>query len=277
LTLSIATQVLIVNRYRLEWTVQSDYYWQLAWRVPALTPQTAIFSLEQPSTSVPGYDTSFALNVLFSGKVVDGAVPYWFFTNNRFLNFDFVPGKAISYKDRNLRFTGSTSDAISVVHQGEDRCLQVLDADYAAQPFYAAGQAQLVAVSNVSRILADPNAAKPDPGIFGPEPPHTWCYYFEKADLARQLHDWTTVLELDKQARQNGLSPRFGAEYVPFIVANAQTGDWQRALELSRAAQTVSVQMDPLLCATWSSLAGLPTANTGIVAQARQDFACATP
>ena len=277
LTLSITTQVLIVNRYRLEWTVENQYYWQLAWRVPALTPQTAIFSLEQPSTSVPGYDTSFALNVLFDGKVVDGAVSYWFFTNNRFLNFDFVPGKSISYKDRNLRFTGSTSDAISVVHQGEDRCLQVLDADYAAQPFYGAGQAPLVAVSNVSRILADPNAAKPDPGIFGPEPPHTWCYYFEKADLARQLHDWNTVLQLDKQARQNGYAPKFGAEYVPFIEANAQTGDWPKALELSRSAATVSVQMNPLLCATWSSLAGLPTADANIVAQARQNFACSTP
>ncbi len=277
LTVSVTTQALIVNRYRLEWTVENSYYWQLAWRVPALMPQTAIFSLEQPSFSVPGYDSSFALNVLFDGKVVDGAVPYWFFTNNRFLNFDFVPGKSISYKDRNLRFIGSTSNAISVVHQGQDRCLQVLDADYAAQPFYAAGQAQLVAVSNVSRILPDPQASPPDPGIFGPEPPHTWCYYFERADLARQMQDWKTVLDLDRQARQNGFAPKFGAEYVPFIEANAQTGDWQKALELSRAAQAVSVQMDPLLCATWTSLARLPAADANLVAQARQDFSCPAP
>lgn len=155
LAVSITTQVLIANRYRLEWSVENSYFWQLAWRVPTLMPQTAIFSLEQPSASVPGYDTSFALNALFNGEVVDGAVPYWFFTNDRFLNFAFVPGKSISYKDRNLRFSGSTSEAISVVHQGEDRCLQVLDSAYAAQPFYGAGQAQLVGVSNVSRILAD--------------------------------------------------------------------------------------------------------------------------
>ncbi len=277
LTVSVTTQALIVNRYRLEWSVENTYYWELAWRVPALMPQTAIFSLEQPSASVPGYDTSFALNVLFDGKVMDGSVPYWFFTNNRFLNFDFVPGKSISYKDRNLRFTGSTSNAISVVHQGQDRCLQVLDSAYANQPFYGAGQSQLVAVSNVSRILTDPAAAPPDPGIFGPEPPHTWCYYFEKADLARQMQDWNTVLELDKQARQNGFAPRFGAEYVPFIEANAQTGDWPKALELSRAAQAVSVQMNPLLCATWTSLAELPSADANIIAQARRDFSCLAP
>lgn len=276
LALSISTQVLIVNRYRLEWALENAYFWQLAWRVPALEPQTAIFSLEQPSASVPGYDASFALNVLFNGKVADGTVPYWFFTNDRFLNFAFVPGKSIAYKDRNLRFTGSTSEAISVLHQGQDRCLQVLDADYASQPFYGAGQAQLVAVSNVSRILSDPVSA-PDPGIFGPEPPHTWCYYFEKADLARQARDWTLILQLDRQARQDGYFPRFGVEYIPFIQAYAQTGDWRKALELSRAAQALTTQMDPLLCATWSSLGGLPSADAGVLAEARRSFACSTP
>ena len=103
------------------------------------------------------------MNVLYGGTVVDGVTPYWFFTNDRFLNFDFVPGKRIAYHDRNLRFTGSTSSAISVVHQGENRCLQVLDAAYAGQPFYASGQEKLVAVSNVSRILPDAGADPPDP------------------------------------------------------------------------------------------------------------------
>ena len=68
LMLSVATQVLIVNRYRLDWQTQRNYYWQLAWRAPALKPQTAIFSFEQPSASIPGYDASFALNVLYDGS-----------------------------------------------------------------------------------------------------------------------------------------------------------------------------------------------------------------
>ena len=57
------------------------------------------------------------------------------------------------------------------------------------------------------------------PEIFGAEPPHTWCYYFEKADLARQLQDWQSVLQLEKQAREHGFTPKFGPEYVPFIEA----------------------------------------------------------
>jgi hypothetical protein len=277
LALSVTTQILTVNRFRLEWVVQNSYYWQLAWRVPALKPQTAIVSLEQPSASIPGYDASFAMNILFNGQTRDGAVPYWFFTNDRFLNFDFVPGKAIAYKNRNLKFTGNTSEAISIVHQGEDRCLQVLDSVYAKQPFYASGQDQLVAVSNVSRIIRESRAPPPPQDIFGPEPPHTWCYYFEKADLARQFADWATVLELEQRAAAAGRAPKFGPEYLPFIEAHAQLGDWTGALALSQAARESISEMEPLLCSTWNRLSVLPLVEQGTVRDARQAFGCPTP
>ena len=278
LLFSVATQALIVNRYRLDWEQQRDYYWQLAWRVPALQPGTAIFSLEQPSASIPGYDASFALNVLFGGRGADdGSTPYWFFTNDRFLNFDFVPDKRISYSDRNLKFTGNTSDAISVVHQDTGRCLQVLDSAYTGQPFYTTGQEKLIAVSNVSRILRDEGGDPPNPQVFGPEPSHDWCYYFEKADLARQLQDWPSVLKLEKQAKSAGFAPRFGPEYVPFIEAHAQTGDWQQAYDLSTQAMLATRNMPPLLCATWQRLGRLPSVDAAVRDQALQTFTCIIP
>ena len=274
LMFAVAAQALLVNRYRLEWDAERDYYWQLAWRVPALKPGTAILSFEQPSASIPGYDASFALNVLFNGQYQDGAVPYWFFTNDRFLNFDLVPGKHISYADRNLKFTGNTSDAISVIRQGENRCLQVLDSAYAGQPFYESGQEQLVGVSNVSRISPDVGADPPDPQVFGSEPPREWCYYFEKADLARQFQDWPSVLKMEKQATARRLRAKFGPEFLPFIEAHAQTGDWQGAYDLSLSARAATKEMDPLLCSTWQRLGKLPSADSGITNQALQTLAC---
>jgi hypothetical protein len=274
LVFSVATQVLVANRYRLDWQSQRDYYWQLAWRAPALQPQTAILSFEQPSASIPGYDASFALNVLYGGPLAEGIVPYWFFTNDRFLNFELVPGKRISYSDRNLSFAGNTSDAISVVRQGEGRCLQVLDATYAGQPFYENGQDQLVAVSNTARILPDAGADLPNRQVFGAEPPHTWCYYFERADLARQRADWQTVLQLEKEAKGLGFASSFGPEYIPFIEAHAQTADWKGAYELSLAAQAATQEMNPLLCSIWGRVGRLPKADTARVSQALQTFAC---
>ena len=277
LFLSITTQVLTVNKYRLDWLVQRDYYWQLAWRVPALMPDTAIISWEQPSESVPGYDASFALNVLFNGEVVKGSTPYWFFTNDRFSNIDYRPGKPISNKDRNLVFSGNTSDAISVVHQGGDRCLQVLDMVYTGQPFYSGGQDQLINISNVSRIINNPKAIPPISDIFGSEPAHKWCFYFEKADLARQVQDWQTVLSLEKRAKEQNLSPKFGPEYLPFIEAHVRVGDWQKAYDLSLAAQKLTTGIEPFLCSNWARFGSITSASPNIVSQVKQTFSCPTP
>jgi hypothetical protein len=277
LVFSIATQVIVVNKYRLDWEIQRNYYWQMHWRVPALQPGTAIFSFSQPSLSVPGYDTSFALNVLFDGKVVNGTVPYWFFTNDRFLNFDFKPGISISYTDRNLQFAGNTSRAIAILHQSETRCLEVLDTAYAGQPFYFSGEEALMDVSDVSRISSDAETAAPNPSVFGPEPAHGWCYYFERADLARQKQDWQTVVSLASQARERGLVPGYGSEYIPFIEAYARTGDWQKAYDSSLVAQKLTADLEPLLCSTWTRLGGLPAADAGFVDRAMQAFSCAAP
>lgn len=276
LALSITTQILVVNRYRLDWGIQNQYYWQLHWRVPALMPGTAIITFEQPAQSVPGYDASFAMNVLFDGKVEDGLAPYWFFTNDRFLNFDLEPERTISYRERNLLFRGSTSEAVSIIHQGASRCLQVLDEPYANQPFYGNNQEQLVRISNVSRITRD-HTSGPDPRVFGREPTRSWCYYFQKADLARQFMDWETVIKLERQARSLGYSPGFGAELLPFIEAHARLGDWQGALHLSLEAQGIISEMEPVLCSTWTRMGQLPDADRSVVRAAQQEFACSAP
>jgi hypothetical protein len=277
LFLSITTQVLVANRYRLDWGVQNAYYWQLAWRVPRLLPGTAIISFEQPSASIPGYDASFAMNLLFHGDPADGTLPYWFFTNDRFLNFELKPEKAISYKDRNLTFKGSTSNSIAIIHQGEKRCLQVLDAAYADQPFYGVNQEQLVAVSNPASVVRAADGPSPDPDIFGGEPAHTWCYYFQKADLARQSQDWDAILKLEQQARVGGFVPGFGPELMPFIEAHARQGDWGEALALSRQARAIIGEMEPLLCSIWLRLGRLPGADSGALETARTEFNCAAP
>jgi hypothetical protein len=204
-------------------------------------------------------------------------MPYWFFTNDRFLNIDYKPGKPITNKDRNLLFSGNTSDAISLIHQGGNRCLQVLDTVYTGQPFYSSGQDQLINISNVSRIVDNANAAPPNPDVFGSEPSHDWCYYFEKADLARQRQDWQTVLSLEKQAQKQNLAPKFGPEYIPFIEAHAQVGDWQTAYDLSLAVQKLTPLTEPLLCQNWDRLSKLVSANTNIVNQVKQTFLCSTP
>jgi len=274
LAVSITMQVLVTNRYRLDWEVQSNYYWQLYWRAPALQSGTALLSFEQPSLSVPDEDASFAFNVLYHYQTRDGSLPYWFFTNEPFMISNLKPGIPINHSVRNLWFQGNTSASIAFIHQTSISCLRMLDPVYADDPMYSAEQAGLIPVSKLSRIISNPAAAAPDPNIFGPEPPHDWCYFFQKADLARQSKDWNAVIALYQQATQKGLAPQYGAEYIPFIQAYAQTGNWQKAYDLTLSAQKLTSNLETMLCNNWSRLNQLSAPDTKIIEQVKQSLSC---
>jgi hypothetical protein len=272
LVFSIAAQVWTINVYRRDWQTQLDYYWQLYWRAPALRSGTALFSSEQPSLSVTHYaDVTYALNVLYNYETENGSLPYWYFSRTF---FDYRQNIPINRRLRNLEFDGNTSDGIAVLHQTGVSCLRVLDTVYVGDPLYTEGQDALIALSNLSRIIPDPEAVGPDPDIFGPEPAHEWCYFFEKADLARQTKDWQTVIDLYQQAKKAGFAPDFGAEYVPFIEAYAQRGDWQKAYELTLAAQKKNSGLKKMLCTNWQRLSAIPSADPKVIEKVKQSVAC---
>jgi len=273
LVFSIATQIWVVNVYRRDWNTQLDYYWQLYWRAPALQSGTAVFSFEQPSLFVThDSDAGFVTNVLYHYQTDDGLIPYWFFTPED--EFYFQPNTRLKHKVRNLEFDGNTSDAIAVLHQGSDSCLRILDPIYEDDPLLNGGQDMLIPLSNLSRIIPDPEPLPPDIDIFGPGPAHDWCYFFQKADLARQMGDWNDVISLYKQAQQMGFAPEYGAEYIPFIEAFAQTGDWQKAYDLTIAAEKLSSRQKKMLCANWVRLGKMPAADMKMVEQVDQLLSC---
>ncbi|HEX2055677.1 MAG TPA: hypothetical protein VHF07_04235, partial [Nitrospiraceae bacterium] len=83
------------------------------------------------------------------------------------------------------------------------------------------------------RILPDmPDGATSRAAVFGREPHHTWCYYFQKADLARQLNDWSEVTRMADETRVLGLLPADPTEWLPFLEGYLQTGRRADAHEL---------------------------------------------
>jgi hypothetical protein len=274
LVFSIAAQMWVVNQYRQDWRTQLDFYWQLHWRAPALQPGTAIISFEQPSLSVTHYaDAGYAINVLYHYQTEDGRLPYWMAPRAR--HFDYQPDDGFRVTLRQLEFVGNTSQAIAVLHQEPNACLRVLDPIYADDPFLK-GRDVLMNVTNPSFIISDPAAPPPDPEIFGPEPEHDWCYYFQKADLARQTGDWKTVIALYKESQDRGFAPALGTEYIPFIEAYAQTGGWENASKLTRLAQKTNAGQKKILCNTWSRLGQLPSAEMSTVEQVKQSLSCSS-
>ena len=87
--------------------------------------------------------------------------------------------------------------------------------------------------------------------VFGQEPVHDWCYFYQRADLARQYKQWNQVLQIWNAAGPSLSGLRYGPEYLPFIEDFAQKGNWAKAAELTFAAQKVTVNMPAFLCGNW--------------------------
>ena len=115
-------------------------------------------------------------------------------------------------------------------------------------------------LSNIARIRNAPLSDQyPSKTIFGLEPEHTWCFY-QKADLARQYGDWTSINELWHEAQKKGFLPGNGPEYIVFIEGFAHTNDWDSAVGLTVTANKYGNNIRSTLCALWEELSSsLPT------------------
>jgi hypothetical protein len=103
-------------------------------------------------------------------------------------------------------------------------------------------------LSNLDLILTEATPpAQPPVSLVGRELEHTWCYYFEKADLARQRGDWRGISALGEEVQAGGFKPTDLSEWMPFIQAYARTGKVEQARAL--ADQVMKQEnLRPVLC-----------------------------
>ena len=75
-------------------------------------------------------------------------------------------------------------------------------------------------------------SAPPSEAIFGPEPVHDWCYYYQSAERAKQAGDWETVVRLGDDVFAAGLTPIDLAEWLPFLEGYLWAGDAEKVADI---------------------------------------------
>jgi hypothetical protein len=173
-------------------------------------------------------------------------------------------GKSLSALEKDIpihygyiagNFDGNTSDALAFYYD-PPACLRLLEPDLDSKNRFILDESlmrEASALSNADRITPQEQAVMP--AIYGPEPEHGWCYYFQKADLARQMKDWDEVVKLGDKAFKLDDFPNNPVERFVFIEGYAHTGDWKRAIQLSKESYRVSKDyVGPLLCRLWDRI-----------------------
>jgi hypothetical protein len=288
-----------MNDYRREWDSQKTLFWQMAWRAPGLVPNTTVLLNDRAflSPSATGQlppvdarvfnyfaDNSLAavLNwvytpdnyrnqidylLLYPKSRIGGSLPA--FEKDLPINYDFLAGT----------FEGNTSQVVAFYYSPPG-CLRLLDPDIDFENRFIPDETMMREAARLSSsawILPEETATLPK--VYGSEPQRGWCYYFERADLARQLKDWDAIVRIAEIAFSLDDHPNDPVERFVFIEGYAHAGEWARAQELSLDSYRVSKDyVAPLLCSLWDRIEAQTTPDDGQQAalrSMREQFACA--
>jgi hypothetical protein len=267
--------------YRKEWLMQKDFFWQLAWRAPAIEPGTVVLTSELPFQYSSDTSLTPTLNWTYAPQNASRGLDYLLYDVERGLPDNDDRGN-IQATIRTITFTGSTSQAVFVVYR-PPACLKVFDPRIDQHiPDKPSGFREALELSNPNLIIPEADTPAGPPTYFGAEPTKDWCYYFEKADLARQSGDWSQVVSLGDQALvSNKKFYRYNvSELLPFIEGYAHLGDWDTAVQLSRDAYQTWANMRLTLCETWGRLQDIAVqdeAGRAALEEIHQTLGCVTP
>ncbi|RME90797.1 MAG: hypothetical protein D6770_01695, partial [Anaerolineae bacterium] len=257
--LATGRQFLWANDFRRDWKVQKNLFWQMTWRAPGLEPHTVVLLNEGGVHFYSDNSLSAALNWVYAPDLRDeGDIPYVLFYPTERLGGSLPgleAGLPVRYDFLAGTFTGSTSQVVTFYYQ-PPKCLRLLDPEIDAENRLipeATLMRDAARLSSSTWILAEETARMPE--VYAPEPEPTWCYYFEKAELARQEENWARVVALGKKAFALGDYPNDPVERFVFIEGYAHEGDWERARQLSLEAYRISPSyVSPLLCRLWTRI-----------------------
>ena len=254
--LSLGSQYQNALVYRDEGSKVQAFFWQLTWRAPGLRQGTILISDKIPLNRFSDNDLTPILNWTYAPNLMGHEMDYQFFdmeTREDGGLPGFKLGLPVSHSLRTMDFQSTTSNILAVYFELPG-CLHVLSSDDARLPGLTNNIQRVLPLSQLDQIVTDAQPAAVPPSMLSPEPAHTWCYFYEKADLARQLNTWQTVATLGDQAAGLSLKPGDLSEYLPFIEGYAHVEQWDKAGSLSDKVNA-DTQMFPALCATWKRIA----------------------
>ncbi len=214
------------------WNLQRQAWWQLSWRAPDLKPDTVLVALLPP-----GYRLAESYEVWGPADLIYGTEEQPLKVVGEVLNeetlFSFLHVESYGRVFRRLPLTIDFKNALIVSLPGSGSCLHVLDGQALELSENEDPMIRLVAgLSKIDLIEPEAEPHTPPEAIFGPAPAHNWCYYYQKASLARQTGDWAEVVRLGDEAASQHLTPLDVSEWMPFYQGYARLGRMDEANEI---------------------------------------------
>ncbi len=257
--ISVNAQFQNAVSFKRSWELQRSFFNQLVIRAPGFKEDVVMLSNE---ISEINYVTDANLTAPFNW-IYDPDNSFDEINNGLFyitrVGGSRIPalekGQQIEYTYRFVPFSNSVDNMILYYYK-PPACLKVVHPVYDRwNPLFMGVFNDIWDFSNIELIDPDGMASNNLPDFWELEDPtQNWCYYFQKADLARQFDDWDEIVRLGDEVLSTSYQAQDLTEYAPFIQGYAFTGDFENALYLTDYVISRSGYYRRQLCPIWQDI-----------------------
>jgi hypothetical protein len=222
---SVITHFNNAAAFKNKWDITRQLWWQMSWRVPQIKKGTTLMVLLPEGYRIREGSTIFAAANLIYYPNSEGPLAIYGEVIDEGTIEQAANQEVILKYTRTLPIHYDFSKTIVATMPDPESCLHVIDGDLIELP--TTTDPRIYTIAGYSRIdLIDLSEEEkiPPQAPFGEEPPHTWCYYYQKASLARQRGDWEKIVSLGEEAAELGFGPRHTSEWMPFFVGYIRAG-----------------------------------------------------
>jgi len=214
-----------------------DFWWQVFWRAPQFKNGTTL-AIDYPQAGIaenyfifgpagfiysPEKQTMIPISVRLSGIVLN---------QDNVLRVVTAHGQ-VAAEGRGYVLVQDFANVTVIAQATPEGCIRVIDGSNPELSSMDAQNIMLIAPhSHIDNVVLNKQASTPPFSIFGSEPQHGWCYFYEKAELARQQGDWQMVDKLGDDALNQGFYPSDRIEWMPFLQSYVVLGERDKAHHL---------------------------------------------
>lgn len=211
----------------------NEFWWQVSWRIPQMEVGTTLLANYPDIVIEEDYFVWGPASLIYYPESMHADYPqpgvYAVLAGEDTIAKILAREKQDFSNRRSIRTYPNYRNILIVSQPTPSSCVQVLTG---SQPEYSTFEdKRLVEVGSFSEVehILTGDAPRTPPQIpFGGEPEHGWCYFYERASLARQTNDWEGVARLGAEVLQNGFVPSDQIEWMPFLQAYGMLGDMDK-------------------------------------------------
>ncbi len=240
--------------YKRDWETLQNFIWQLSWRIPSLSENSLLIASEVGLKYYSDTSLTAPVNLTYSDNISSNQLSYLvYYTDARDNAWfeDEIKNQEIKKNYRSFQFIGNSSNVIAFQFEPPG-CLKMLDRTYSnsiTNPNLSFRQVKEIPFSKID-LIKPQSEHTPDMRLFLEKPSENWCYYFEKADLARQFGDYEEIERLGNMAINANYFPRVASEWLPFLEGYLWKGNWEKSKWIIENIQSAEGNYSDGLCYT---------------------------